>query len=110
MSGNIDNTENVEIYEKSISRLAPADVIKNSALTEELLKKYQNIVKSNKNSPKQAIIEPQNFTKSMNTKHKLKFFTSIMPKALSTIRNAKISFKDLKKILNYQPNLPNPNS
>ena len=97
MSGNIDNTENVEIYEKSISRLASADVIKKSVLTEELLKKYQNIVKSNKKSPKQAIIDPHNFTKSMNTKDKLKFITSIIPKALSTIKNAKISFKDIKK-------------
>jgi len=97
MSGNTDNKGNTEIRENSISRLASVNVIKNSALTAELLKKYQNIVKSNKNSPKQAIIEPHNFTKSMNTKDKLKFFTSIMPKALSTIRNAKISFKDLKK-------------
>ena len=88
---------NTEIHEKSINRLTAVDVIENSDLTEELLKKYKNIVKSNKNSAKQAIIEPRNFTKSMNTKDKLKFFTSIMPKALSTIRNAKISFKDLKK-------------
>ena len=97
MSGNIDNKGNTEIHEKSISRLASVDVIKKSALSEELLKKYKNIVKSNKQSPKQAIIEPQNFTKSMNTKNKLKFFTSIMPKALSSIKNAKISFKDLQK-------------
>ena len=76
MSGNVDNMENTEIHEKSISRLAPVDAFKNSELTEELLKKCQNIVKSNKNSPKQAIIEPHNFTKSMNTKDKLKFFTS----------------------------------
>ena len=102
MSGNTENKENTEIHEKSISRLASVDTIKNSELTKELLKKYQNIVKSNKNSPKQAIIEPQYFTKSMNTKDKLKFFTGIMPKALSTIRNAKISFKDLKK----NPELP----
>ena len=97
MSGNTDNKGNTEIRENSISRLASVNVIKNSALTAELLKKYQNIVKSNKNSPKQAIIEPHNFTKSMNTKDKLKFFTRILPKALSSVRNAKISYKDLQK-------------
>jgi epoxyqueuosine reductase len=97
MKGNIDTKENAEIYEESISRLASADTIKKSALTEELLKRYKKIVKSNKYSPKQAIIEPSNFTKSMNTKDKLKFFTSILPKALSSIRNVKISYNDIQK-------------
>jgi Fe-S-cluster-containing hydrogenase component 2 len=97
MNGQTDNLGNTEIYEESINRLVSADVIKNSALSEELLKKYQNIVKSNKHSPKQAIIEPHNLTKAMNTKDKLKFFTRILPKALSSVRNAKISFKDLQK-------------
>ena len=93
----IDIKDDIEKHEEAISRLASVDTIKNSALTEELLKRYNNIVKASKQSPKQAIIEPFNFAKSMNTIDKLKFYTTVIPKALSSIRNVKISYKDLQK-------------
>ena len=103
MTDIIDKVGNAEEHEDTTSRLASADTIKKSALTEEHLKQYKTIVRANKYSPQQMIIEPKNFTKSMNTKDKLKFFTGIIPKALSTIRNVKISIKDLQK----NPIMPN---
>jgi len=44
MNGYTVNKGNTKIYEESISRLVSVDVIKNSILSEDLLKNYQEIV------------------------------------------------------------------
>lgn len=71
---------------------------------EQILNNYNNAVLANELSPKQAVIEPKKFVKTMNTKDKLKFFLKIKPKVISSIRNAKLSYKTIKN------NPKNPNN
>ncbi|MFX1394203.1 MAG: hypothetical protein ACFFAH_11565 [Promethearchaeota archaeon] len=105
--GNISLFEKFQIkINKSYGRIACPKISQPKKKDiEQILNKYKNAVSANKLSPKQAIIEPEKFMKTMNTKDKLKSFLKIMPKAISSIRNAKLSYKTIKN----NPEKPNNN-
>ncbi len=83
-------------FVKTYDRLASLDTIKSAVTNEAILSKYKDRVLSNEYSPKQAIIQPIKFLKTMNTKDKIKFFTRVLPKAASSILNVRTSFKTLQ--------------
>jgi hypothetical protein len=95
-------------FAKTYDRLASRDTIKSAVTNEDILNKYKNRVMSNEFSPKQAIIQPVKFIKTMNTKDKIKFFTKILPKAASTILNVRTSYKTLRNNPETPDKLANP--
>lgn len=84
-------------FVKTYDRLASIDTIKSAVTNEDILSKYKNRVMSNEFSPKQGIIQPLKFIKTMNTKDKIKVFIKILPKAASSILNVRTSYKSLQK-------------